>query len=506
MPPALLLHAGASGHRVMGGTEDADIELLRRQLERERRARAAAERIGESATTELWQTVQRLEEADRQLRAKAEQAQLSHEMTRTLRLDLDPQETMRRALAALGSALGVDRCLIRLADDDAGIGTVMEQWVRPGCPLLAASIELSDELGELANAHAGSGEALWVGDVDADPRLGGSAAARLQLGCAAYAGIPMLVGPRLVGWLALHRIEDPHDWTERERAVSEGLAYDLGGAILQALAHQQQVATVERLREVDRVKTEFVSRVSHELRTPLASIHGYVEMLVDESLGPLSPSQEHALGVMVRNCDRLLTLIENLLLLSEADAGGGPRAEVAVDLAEIVSEVRAALVPVVAGRDLELLFSSVPRVQGLYGNVQELERVLFNLLTNAVKFTPDGGQVVLEVTALDDAVEIVVADTGTGITAADLPHLFRRFFRTRSAIEGEVQGTGLGLSLVKSIVEAHRGSITVDSEPGRGSRFVVTLPTLGSASIQSGQSGQSVSGEGMYAPGTSLGR
>jgi signal transduction histidine kinase len=466
----------------MPASEHADVELLRRQLERERRALATAERIGESATAELWQTVQRLEEADRQLRAKAEQARLSHEMTRMLRLDLDPQQTMRRALAALGASLGVDRCLIRLADDDQGIGTVMEQWVRPGGSALAASTELTANLGSLANTHAETGQALWVSDVDTDPRLGdiGPVGVRQHLGCAAYAGVPMWVGPRLVGWLALHRTEGPHEWTERERAVTEGLAYDLGGAILQALAHQQQIETVERLREVDRVKTEFVSRVSHELRTPLTSIRGYVEMLIDQSFGAVSESQLLALGITVRNCDRLLTLIENLLVLSEADSGPSVKGYVALDLAEIVSDVQAALVPVLSGRDLEVSFPTVPPVKRLSGDVQELERVLLNLLTNAVKFTPDGGRVTLQVTTSADEVRIVVADTGIGISPADLPHVFRRFFRSQSAIRAEVPGTGLGLSLVKSIVEAHGGSIAVSSHPGVGSTFVVTLPTDGS--------------------------
>lgn len=459
-----------------GGTED--VELLRRQLERERRARASAERIGESATAELWQTVQRLEEADRQLRAKAELAQLSRDMARTLRLDLDPQQTMRRAVAALGTELGVDRCLIRLADDDQGIGTVMEQWVRPGVAALSVATELTDGLSQLANTHAGRAEALWIADVEDDPRLSGAPEGdvRMQLGCTAYAGVPMLVGPRLVGWLALHRTDGPHTWTERERSVSEGLAYDLGGAILQALAHQQQVATVARLREVDRVKTEFVSRVSHELRTPLTSIQGYVELLVDEAFGAVSEPQAQALDVMERNCDRLLTLIENLLLLSRADSDEAVDEHVALDLSEIMSEVQRAMVPTLTGRAIEVTFATVPALQGVHGNAREIERVVLNLLTNAVKFTPDGGRVDLQVIDDADEVRIVVADTGTGISEADRPHVFRRFYRAPSAIEAEVPGTGLGLSLAKSIVEAHGGVISVSSVLGEGSTFTVALP------------------------------
>ncbi len=152
-------------------TAEDDLELLRRRLARERRARAAAEQLGESATAELWQIVQRLEEADGQLRATAEQAELSHALARRLRQDLDPQGIMHRAVVSLGSALDVDRCLVRLADD-AGIGLVMDQWVKPGVAPLPPHTELSDALAELASSHAVREQGLWIDDVMKDPRLG----------------------------------------------------------------------------------------------------------------------------------------------------------------------------------------------------------------------------------------------------------------------------------------------------------------------------------------------
>lgn len=221
-------------------TTEGEVELLRRRLDRERRARAAAERLGESATAELWQTVQQLEEADRQLRAKAELTELSYRLARTVRLDLDPQQIMRRAVVALGCALEVDRCLLRLADD-SGIGLVMDQWTSPGVEPLPADTALTQVLAELASSHAAREEGLWIDDVTNDRRFGAPASHEVleTLGAHAYGGVPILVGPHLVGWLALHMTRAPHAWTARERQASEGLAHDLGGALLQALAHQQ---------------------------------------------------------------------------------------------------------------------------------------------------------------------------------------------------------------------------------------------------------------------------
>lgn len=471
-------------------TPEEEVALLRRRLARERRARAEAERLGESATAQLWQSVQRLEEADRQLRARSESTELSYRLARQLRLDLDPQRIMRRAVVALGSELGVDRCLVRLADG-SGIGRVMEQWRRPGVDELLADTELTDVLATLASSHAVREQGLWIDDVTTDARLSPSESEMVvaSLGVHAYAGVPILVGPTLVGWLALHMTEAPHAWSARDHQVSEGLAHDLGGALLQALAHQQQLEIVTRLREVDEAKSEFVSRVSHELRTPLTSIRGYVEMLREDGLGPVTPAQHRALDVMSRNCDRLLGVMENLLVLSRIDAGELQLEHDELTLGEIVADVRLALAPVLASRDVSMDVGDVPPTPGLRGDALEIERVLLNLLVNAVKFTPDGGRVSLGVVTGVDEVTITVADTGIGVAEADLPHIFRRFFRARSATEGEIQGTGLGLALVRSIVEAHGGTVTATSRLGHGSSFTVTLPLAGQDTVPVDPSG-----------------
>ena len=220
--------------------ETADeVALLHRQLDRERRARRTAEMVGESATADLWHTVQQLESAQAELRAKAEQSELLHTLGREVRRDLDPRTLMRGVVAAVGTALDVDRCLIRLADE-AGIGLVMEQWARPGVALLSRRAELTDDLAKLATSASIRQEGLWIDDVRTDERLGETASSSIRdtLGCEAYAGTSILTGSHLVGWLVLHCTDGPRVWSARDRTVLSGVAHDLGGALLQALAHQ----------------------------------------------------------------------------------------------------------------------------------------------------------------------------------------------------------------------------------------------------------------------------
>ncbi len=456
-----------------------EVALLKRQLERERIARRTAERIGESVTADLWRTVQQLQAAEAMLRAKGEQSELSHALGRQMRRDLDPQQLMAHAVVAVGEALQVDRCLIRLADD-AGIGPIIEQWSRVGVPLLPPATEPTEDLAQLIVGACARQSGLWIDDVHVDERLDLTASPTIteRLGCHAYAGVPLLAGSHLVGWLVLHCTREPRTWGPRDHAVLDAVAYDLGGALMQALAHQDQVESLRKLRELDSMKSELISRVSHELRTPLSSITGYLEILAETSLGPLDEAQMKVLGIIERNCARLQTLVENLLTLSRLDANEGHQEHTAVELAQIVYHLQQALTPLLAPRDLIIDIHPVPATPGFVGDPHELERILLNLLTNAIKFTPDGGRIDLTTTWSTQGVTFVVRDTGHGISAADQIHLFRRFFRARTAIEKEIPGTGLGLSLVKAMVEAHSGTIALESAPGAGTTVTVNMPLL----------------------------
>lgn len=240
---------------------------------------------------------------------------------------------------------------------------------------------------------------------------------------------------------------------------------------------------VKRLTEIDQVKDAFVSSVSHELRTPITNIVGYLELLMDGVYGDPSSVQADAMSRIDLNSRRLLTLIDDLLTLSSMESLDRRRRSGQVDLVAIVARAVEIVRPSLEDRDLGLEILTPPAAVIVTGDAGELERLVINLATNAVKFTDDGGRIsirLLDATAARGPV-LEVEDTGVGIREADRAQLFRRFFRTTQAEELGVPGSGLGLSIAKAIAEVHGAEIEASSVYGEGSTFRVRFPLGGSA-------------------------
>ncbi|MGE3153242.1 MAG: ATP-binding protein [Nitrospiraceae bacterium] len=239
---------------------------------------------------------------------------------------------------------------------------------------------------------------------------------------------------------------------------------------------QELLAANERLTELDKLRSAFVSIVSHELRTPMTAIRGYVDNMLDGLTGPLTDKQGHYLNRVKFNADRLTHMIAELLDLSRIEAG---RVEVhwsTVNLAELVEEVADDLRRPASERDLVIETRSVGSNLVVRGDRDKLHQIVTNLVGNASKFTPRGGRITVETSLVEpEQVQISVADTGCGIPPDELPKVFERFFRG-GAVPPEARGAGLGLSIVKSLVELHRGSVTVESQVGVGTTFFITLP------------------------------
>jgi PAS domain S-box-containing protein len=237
----------------------------------------------------------------------------------------------------------------------------------------------------------------------------------------------------------------------------------------------------EQLRELDVMKDEFVALVSHELRTPLTAIQGYTELVLDGTTGELNDEQRAALTSVDRSSARLFRLINDLLFVAQVNAGKLNVAIEDVDLVEIASEAVADARPRAAAAQVALEFECTltPTVRA---DRVRLAQVFDNLISNAIKFTPPGGRVGLSVSMVGEEAMIVVADSGMGITPEDQQRLFTRFFRTKAA--AKIEGTGLGLSITKAILDAHHGSISVESELGHGTRFTVTVPTSEHAPVE----------------------
>ena len=233
--------------------------------------------------------------------------------------------------------------------------------------------------------------------------------------------------------------------------------------------------TTTRLLELDRLKDQFVATVSHELRTPLTSIHGYLALVLEAEGGDLADEPRQFVSIAIRNTDRLRKLVEDLLLVSELDAGELEFEFDTVDFGDLAQEsVESARPQAMAGGiSLELSAESAMR---LNGDRVRLAQMLDNVISNALKFTPRGGTVSVRVTRSNGSAVLEVEDTGIGIAVDEQKYLFDRFFRGRVAGDKAIQGTGLGLSISQSIAHAHGGVIEVESNENVGTTFRVALP------------------------------
>jgi signal transduction histidine kinase len=231
----------------------------------------------------------------------------------------------------------------------------------------------------------------------------------------------------------------------------------------------------ESLLELDRFKDRMLALISHDLRSPLTSIRGYVELLLDDETGPLDHDQRRYLGVIKRNSDRLDGQIGDLLLVAGIAEGSLALQRSAVDLDRLVREAVETAAPAAREKGLALEALCEP-LHPIYVDGPRLAQVLDNLLSNAVKYTPAGGRVDVRTRVTDDWLSVSVIDTGLGMSRDELESIFDPFFRTDDAKERGIKGTGLGLVIVKAIVEGHGGGVHVTSKPGEGSAFTISLP------------------------------
>lgn len=232
-----------------------------------------------------------------------------------------------------------------------------------------------------------------------------------------------------------------------------------------------------QLAALDKLKAEFVSVASHELKTPLNVIMGYLSLLDEGVYGALTPKQREVLQTIDSQGQALARLVRQLLDVSRFEAGGGKLEPRWVELCPFLDELESAFQVLAHQRGVEF---TVTRGEGLppevHWDLDRMNEVLGNLLANAFKFTERYGEVELSVDALEDGILMEVRDTGAGIPAAQLPHIFQKFYQADNQAAAAAKGTGLGLAIAKEIVEAHRGTIGVDSTPGVGTTFSIVLP------------------------------
>jgi PAS domain S-box-containing protein len=232
-------------------------------------------------------------------------------------------------------------------------------------------------------------------------------------------------------------------------------------------------------RILDRMKSEFVATVSHELRTPLSAIKGFLELVVDGEAGPINETQREFLEIAVRNSDRLGSLINDLLDMSRIESDRLEMRSDPVDLAVVLADVGATFRHEAYTKGL-VFREGVPALPLVRGDKARLIQVFCNLVSNAIKFTPKG-EIGIRAESVRDGVEVIVHDSGIGLTPQERAQLFTKFFRGSNPVVTESRGTGLGLVIAKAILQAHNATIDVESRPGEGTLFRVVLPMNGRA-------------------------
>nr|WP_296064270.1 GAF domain-containing sensor histidine kinase [uncultured Actinoplanes sp.] len=287
-----------------------------------------------------------------------------------------------------------------------------------------------------------------------------------------YAGAPVVLdGTHSVGTVCVVD-HVPRTLTPEQRRALRSLARHAAVQLeLRRYArHAGEIA--DRLRQLDRMKDSFLANVSHELRTPLSTIRGYLEILLEGEFD--GESSRRFLAVMQRNSDRLLRLIEELLQVAK-QSDEGERLDLAeLDLADLTHQVILGCRPLADHKQISLI-DRTACPSPARGDARRLSQALNHLVVNAIKFTAPGGEITVD-SNTEGEPQLIITDTGMGIHPADLPHVFDRFFRGPTADVMALPGPGLGLAVVKSIIEAHHGSIQVRSEPGVGTTVRLILP------------------------------
>lgn len=233
---------------------------------------------------------------------------------------------------------------------------------------------------------------------------------------------------------------------------------------------------ISHLKELDKMKSEFIAMVAHELRAPIATVEQQLTVIIGGMAGELNEKQQQMITRAKERTRSVLTLIKDLLDFSKIEAGKMVQYKEPLSLAEVIPRVVEAMKADAEGKNIRIEILHPLSGSIIQADQNSMEGILNNLISNAIKYTPDGGRVTISLDDDDSFVKVSVTDTGIGIKGEDIPRIFDKFYRVKSSDTRQIVGTGLGLSIVKSIVDAHMGTISVESTEGKGTTFSVLLP------------------------------
>jgi len=441
---------------------------------------------------------QSLKERDEAIRSQLAQLETLNRTGTAIISTLDIDKLLRAVLQLLMENVGYHRMLVMLYDPHrriaygarvAGVSEEVERVVRD------LEIQIHDD----DTIHADlliRGRGILVSDVEgvADRLYPPLLALARAEGVTCFLAAPLKSSQRMMGFIAADPGQAPCRQSDLEllKTIAAQIAVALDNAegyheleeLTQSLERRVQERTRElqtandKLQELDRLKSVFVSIVSHELRTPMTSIKGYIENMLDGLTGNLSERQAYYLGRVKYNVERLTRMINDLLDLSRIEAGRLELVPAPLAVSELVLEIVESLQVISQAKAISLEHVPHGEPMTIHADRDKLHQILTNLIQNAVKFTQQGGEIRVETRPYEGGfAQFCVADNGCGIPLDEQPQIFERFYRGET-IQVEQRGAGLGLAITKSLVEMHGGQIWVESAPGHGSRFYFTIPRV----------------------------
>jgi signal transduction histidine kinase len=232
----------------------------------------------------------------------------------------------------------------------------------------------------------------------------------------------------------------------------------------------------ERLAEASRMKLEFLTIMTHQIRAPFANLRWVIDLLMSKKVGSFGEKQEEYFKILRENSDRLEELIDKIITVSKIEQGKLPLRKKLFSLEEIINKVILEFKPFAEASNVRVLFETQKKLPKILGDASQVREVVENFVDNAIKYTKEKGEVEISLLEKDRNVYLGVKDSGVGIPEEDQKYIFRKFFRSESAMRHQTQGSGLGLFIAKSIIESHKGKIGFDSQKGKGSTFWFTLP------------------------------
>ena len=408
-------------------------------------------------TRELAELKQNLEDAYHKMRTL-------YETSRAVSSTLNLSQVLSTIVRQATEAMGVKASSIRLLDEERRLLEVSAAYGLSDAYLTKG--EVDPQRGEM-DRLALQGQAVALLDATLDPRFQYPEEARKE-GIRSVLSVPMMLLDRAIGVLRVYTGEVRH-FTQEETEFLLALAGQGAAAIQNARAFRQ-------LQELEEAKSRFVFAVTHELKAPIAALQSQFAVLQGGYAGTLTERQQTLIDRAARRMVRLQDLLRDLLALGALKDRLPHHKKTELNLVELVRRVAEIVQPEAEARGVPVTLSLPDTPLPFRITDEDVYRLVGNLLENAVKYTPQGGRVSLEVRGSESQILIIISDTGIGISPDAMPHIFEEFYRAANVKELGTEGTGLGLSLVKRIVDLYQGQMRVESELGKGTTFTVTLP------------------------------